>query len=216
MGVVDLLFPRICFGCGDRGGYFCDDCVSKLERRSPICPMCRRHSIDGWVHARCERARGIDRLVAPYRYSGSLQKAIKKVKFASSWDVLGELVDLLSGEIPNIEDEWVVVSVPMYRKKIRLRGFDQAGVIAGLLARKLQIPYVQLLKRIRSTKAQYGLDKKERAENVRGVFSLNKVVDVKKVLLVDDVWTSGSTMRECCKVLKRGGVEQVWGVVLAR
>lgn len=216
MGVVDLIFPRICFGCGEKGGYFCDDCVFRLERRPAICPMCGRHSMDGWVHARCERVQGLDRLISPYRYYGLLQRAIKRVKFSSSWDVLGDLVELLYIELPSFSEEWVVMSVPMYKKKRNARGFDQAGVIAGLLARRLQTPYAQLLKRVRPTKAQYGMDKKERAENVRGVFSLKKAVGAKRIILVDDVWTSGSTMRECCKVLKRGGVEQVWGVALAR
>lgn len=218
MGILDAIFPKKCFGCGNLGGYFCEKCVSGLERRRLICPMCTRESVGGWVHGRCRTARGMDRLIAPFRYAGAFQFALKRVKYSSSWEVLQAMFDVFFAEAEDFfsDYEGVVVGVPMYSQKERSRGFNQAEMLGRMLAHRLGVKYLPVLIRTRKTKSQYGLSKKERGENIRGAFQLSGDVKDKKVLLVDDVWTSGATIRECGKVLKRGGAKEVWGVCLGR
>ena len=221
MGIIgDLLFPEICVNCGKSGGYICRECGVQIEPREAICPMCEKLSIDGDVHGRCRKAQGVDRLVAPVRYRGAVQKLLKKVKYKSAWKMIEELVDYWwkegGGELNGLGEEWVVTAVPMHDKRKRARGFNQAEVMAVMLSRKMGAKYEKLLVRVRSTKAQYGLSKKERGENVRGAFEVGEDVKGRNVLVVDDVWTTGSTIRECGKVLKRSGVEKVWGVVMGR
>lgn len=114
----------------------------------------------------------------------------------------------------------VVCSVPMWKKNMRERGFNQAEILARGLGERLEIVYCDVLLRTRETEAMYGLNKKERKENIKGAFEVNiKNLDKiggKNVILIDDVWTTGSTMKECCKVLHRCGVNKVWGITLAR
>lgn len=221
MGLIsELFFPEICVNCGRSGRYICRECIALIEDREAICPMCEKHSIDGYVHGRCRKVQGVDRLMAPTRYIGVVQKLLKKVKYKSSWKMLERLVDVWwegsGGELKNLDDGWVITAVPMYYLRERARGFNQAEVIAIILSRKVGVKYEKLIERNRSSKAQYGLSKKERGKNVRGVFDVIGGVKGKSVVVVDDVWTTGSTMRECGKVLKRSGVDQVWGVVLGR
>lgn len=135
----------------------------------------------------------MERLLVGLPYRGLVQQCLKKVKYKSSWEV----VDFLFG-LGNFEKcEGIVVPVPMYAKKERERGFNQAERIA----RSLDSP-VQLLARVRATKPMFGLDRKKRQENIRGAFAISKQLAAnglrqKRVILVDDVWTTGATMREC-------------------
>lgn len=120
----------------------------------------------------------------------------------------------------NLRDGFVVTAVPMFVQKERARGFNQANRVAKLLAKSSQAPLFELLERVRPTKPMYGLTKHERQENIAGVFRLKdhhiNIPKRQKIILVDDVWTTGATMRECAGVLKKAGVGKVWGVVLAR
>lgn len=168
----------------------------------------------------------MDRLIVPFRYTGGLQRALKRVKYSSSWDVVSQLVDVLIGAAPeelSLDASWEVSAVPLYVSKERSRGFNQAEAMGVSLARVLGLQYASLLSRKRATRAQYGLGKKEREENVRGAFAIsNKLLATghelagRNILLVDDVWTTGATMKECAKVLKRNGVREAWGIALAR
>lgn len=217
MGIEDILFPRRCYGCGRIGAYICDKCASEIEERAAICPECERPSIDSWVHGRCKREYGIDRLIAPKRYKGVLQSALKSVKYRGSWDVIARVADVAWSEIElEIGEEWVVVAVPMYAQKQRVRGFNQAEILSRIFAKKYGISYIDALERVRETRSQYRLSVSERKANLRGAIRVRGVDLPENVIVVDDVWTTGSTMRECAKALKRKGVKEVWGVVVGR
>lgn len=139
------------------------------------------------------------------------------MKYKSAWDILNFLYRLCV--FPEITG--IVTSVPMWREKERERGFNQAQIVAQLLGNN-----INLLERVRETKPMYGLKRKDRLKNVCDAFRLNPKSEIlnlpdrqagpKLIVLVDDVWTTGSTMRECAGVLKRAGVGEVWGVTLAR
>lgn len=238
MGLVSLLYPKLCAGCGREGEYLCGACWDGLPRMPAVCPECNRASAEGYAHARCRLPLGMERLVAPYQYKGVLQKVIKETKYKNAWGVAEELAGKWAREVLVEEEDWtgaVVTSVPMYGPKARERGFNQAERLGRALANSLQgdslkVEYREMLRRVRATRPQYGLSRKERARNVKGAFVLNPKSEIlnpkqirnsktkipKLVLLVDDVWTTGSTMRECTRVLRRKGFEEVWGVVLAR
>ena len=130
------------------------------------------------------------------------------MKYKSAWEIVSFLFGLVKWEM----GEGIITSVPMWREKERGRGFNQAKILAELMGNN-----VDLLERVRETKAQYGLNKEERAENIKNSFRVisNNQIS-KRLILVDDVWTTGSTMRECTKVLKRVGAGEVWGLTLAR
>jgi ComF family protein len=107
----------------------------------------------------------------------------------------------------------------MCKGKVQLRGFNQAELVAKFLANNYTMPYVESLKRIRVTKPMYGLNINDRKINVSGAFVLStnsKKIVGSRIILIDDVWTTGATMRECAKTLKEVGVGEVWGITLAR
>ena len=111
----------------------------------------------------------------------------------------------------------------MWGQKERERGFNQAEMIGKLVAREWGLKYIPMLSRVRATPPMYGLNRRQRKENVEGAFKINSPITNSQmctnwgtVILVDDVWTTGATMRECARVLKRVGVKEVWGLTLAR
>ena len=222
MGIIDWIYPKICVGCGREGEYICENCRGKLVMPAAVCPECNEPSVAGWVHGRCRKRRGTDRLMVGLPYRGVVQKCLKNVKYKSSWDVIQTLGEIWMKKIDPRRETLgtaVVTSVPMYEVKERARGFNQAELFAKMIATEWGAPYAELLTRGRETKPMWGLDKKQRKENVEGAFQLNHYTNKSinyLIILVDDVWTTGATMRECASVLKRGGVREVWGVALAR
>jgi ComF family protein len=110
----------------------------------------------------------------------------------------------------------LVTCVPLHKSRLKERGYNQAALIGERIAKYMQIPFDEkLLKRIKKTKVQSGLVRSERVKNIKGAFELVGEIRGKRVLLVDDVWTTGSTMRECSRVIKINGANEVWGLVLA-
>lgn len=121
---------------------------------------------------------------------------------------------------PLLISESVFVPVPLHKKKLRKRGYNQAELLAKGLGKRFGLPVVDCLQRVKETKTQVGLSKEERASNSRNAFAFNPAFQnnlrgIKQAFLVDDVVTSGATLRECAKVLKKAGVEKVWGLTLA-
>ena len=113
----------------------------------------------------------------------------------------------------------VLVPIPLARKKLKNRGYNQAEEIAKKLGKELKIPVIiDCLIKIRENLPQMELSKEERQENIKGVFEIKnkEKIQGKKILLVDDVYTTGATMEECAKVLKQAGAREIWGVVVAR
>lgn len=191
MSIVDWIFPKYCAGCGREGKYICDKCAKSVRMRGET-----------------------------LAYEGNVRKIIKEIKFRGSYEMIKELIDLweIKTGVWKIEGG-VVAAVPMWGLKKRIRGFNQAELIARELARRWKVQYVELLARIRETKPMYGLNKQERKENVKGAFQINipntDVINIHKCILVDDIWTTGSTLRECEKVLIHAGIKQVIKVVIA-
>jgi len=119
-----------------------------------------------------------------------------------------------------LPEDTIITFVPMYKKKEKRRGFNQAELIAKKVSQLLGLAEQPLLEKVRDNQSQVGLGPQERAENVKGVFKMLKVglstFESRSVLIVDDVYTTGATMGECTKTLKRAGVKNVWGFTLSR
>ena len=220
MGIIDLIYPKMCSGCRREGRHICEDCQRKIGEIGQICPMCCKPSLDGWTHPRCQEARGMERLIVGLPYRGVVQQCLKKIKYKSAWEIINFLFEVWKKKIgfqmlDSRCQECIVTSVPMWSQKERERGFNQAKILAELMGESMD-----LLERVRETRPQYGLKKEARRENVEGAFMVryectNEQMK-QRIILVDDVWTTGATMRECARVLKENGVKEVWGVALAR
>jgi len=194
--VVDILLPKFCLGCGKEGQYICKNCELFLSEVNP------------------DLTPGVKSV---WEYEGIIEKAIHKIKFEGCYDIINELVEKALEKVEfNLPPETVITYVPMWPKREKERGFNQAELIARKLSRLLSLPIQPLLEKVRDNRTQVGLNPKEREENVRGVFRTCSMSTIEQVLLVDDVYTTGATARECVKVLRKAGVKNVWVFTIAR
>lgn len=227
--LLDLLFPRHCLGCGKTGSYFCSSCLNLVavgpER---ICPVCQKGSFGGLTHHGCLKPQGLDGLTTIFAYGGLIEKAIKKIKYRFVSDLSSELVELFlsfCGEDKIFskicQEKPVLVPIPLHPARLRWRGFNQSELLGELIAENLGLPFQpDLLVRVKNTRPQVELDKGQRQANIQGAFALSKnspfSIRHSQFIVFDDVWTSGSTLKEATKILKRNGAKKVWGLTLAR
>lgn len=228
--LLGLFFPKHCAGCNKEGDYFCRNCIKEIRQKDLICPTCKRISFGGLTHPVCRRHYNLDGLWSFGAFDGALRKAIQKLKYryvTEQADILTTLViEYLVRYKPIfiqkiIQDRgvnWAITSVPLHWQRQNWRGFNQSELLAKKLSQKLGIPYVQLLKRNRNTHTQTTYDAKARRTNIKNAISLitDNCALPTNVLLVDDVWTTGSTLQECCFVLKKNGAHIVWAITIAR
>ncbi len=237
MKLLDFLFPKKCVGCNKLGAYFCPGCILNINQEDLVCPFCERASIGGVTHPVCRRKFGLDGLWSLGVYNPPLRDAIQKLKY--KWvvelgDILTNIVieywarypTVLLDQIRKSQGKgWIVVPVPLHWTRQNWRGFNQSALFAQSLAQKMGLKYHDCLKRIRATKPQVKLEARDRRQNVKNAFSFASkkemhntgyLIHNTNVLLVDDVWTTGSTLKECCYALKRNGAQKVWALTLAR
>lgn len=221
---MSFIFPKKCISCRRFGSYLCPDCFARLDFNiALICAVCGRQAVSGITHPVCRGRYDIDGVFASIVYRGVAKKLVYQFKFQPYLTDLRHVVaDLfyegliqqeLFYKIP--QEKTILVPIPLHSKRLRSRGYNQAEILAVDLSKRLGLPVKNILTRMRQTTSQVGKTQKERRENIKGVFQLKGTVEGKAVLLVDDVLTSGATMNEAAKTLKRAGVKEVWGLALA-
>lgn len=225
MSLFDLLFPKKCLDCSKIGRYICPTCLKKLNRPKPICPLCQKPSIDGFTHIRCKTSYSLDGLFSVFRYRGVIKKAIKILKFKFADDVVKEIVKVslyvLKKSTFPFSKKYILVPIPLHKSRENWRGFNQSELLGKEIAKDLGFIYVgDVITKTRSTEAQSMLTKKERSRNITAAFTLNKkyklAIKGKDFIVFDDIYTTGSTLKEVSKVLKRNGAGNVWGLTIAR
>lgn len=226
MGLLDLIFPKKCVNCGKLGAYVCPNCFIYISFDvKPICLVCNRQTYTSLTHDRCKGRYVIDGAFSSIVFGKIAKKLLYRFKYKPYLHDLGTfLTELFYEGIIQKEDFFainpansILVPIPLFKSKYRSRGYNQAELLAKGLGKKLQIPVVSLLQRVRATQSQVGLDRRKREENIKGAFAFAGEGGVigKTVFLVDDVLTSGATLSEAAKVLKKAGVRKVYGVTLA-
>jgi ComF family protein len=219
---LDLLFPRWCIGCGKEGDYICRDCLQGLSAITPpICPKCGRPQSQGVVCRDCREAPGeTDGIHSPFVFDGVIRLAVHEFKYRN----LRALAPLLAGLlyeylVANPVPADVLVPVPLHRKRLRERGYNQSALLAGELGRRCGLPVVAngLVREHYAAPQARSAGVSERQKNVAGAFTCpDGRFRGKRVLLIDDVSTSGATLNACAAALKAGGAIQVGGMTLAR
>lgn len=217
--LLDYVFPKRCVGCRRVGRYFCDRCRLRIRYIAPheaICPVCERLSPGGATHLKCRSRYSLDGLTSFFHYGGLVQRAIKTIKYRFVSDLASEFVSL----IPPVSfpKRSFIVPVPLHGTRERYRGFNQAHVLGKALAARLHIPIQPgILRRIRQTLPQAELkDRGERLVNMQQVFKAPGPLHISSVILFDDVYTTGATMKSAAYALKLAGVKKVWAVTMAR
>lgn len=226
MGFLDFIFPKYCVNCRKVGAYICANCFSFISFDvEMICLVCNKGSFDGLTHPKCRSKYSIDGAFSAISYKGIVKKLIYNFKYKPYLsDLKNSLVELFYESI--IQQEIfqkayklkpVLVPVPLHKKRLNKRGYNHSKLLAEGLSQKLDLKLIDILERTKDTKSQFGLKLKDRKENLKGAFILNTSYLIPDtVFLVDDILTTGSTLLEAARILKKQGAKKVWGLTLAR
>lgn len=220
--LLDVVFPARCAGCGLRGEQVCAACRPSIPwLGTEACPSCASPARLGRICRRCtEQPPAFDGARAACRFEGIARSAIHDLKFRGMKRravLLGELVAEALEQRPLTID--ALVPVPLSPNRRRLRGFNQSALIAGELGRRIGVPIEEAwLERTRDTAPQVGRSGAERGVNVVGAFACREPASVagRRIALVDDVMTTGSTLSAGAEALKASGAARVFAVVVAR
>ncbi len=195
MDIFDFLFPKFCLECKKPGKYLCGDCLKKVRRSS------RPDSI--------------------WKYEGVVRRAILALKYKFASDIASELAGICADKLKfrNFPANTLLVPIPLHKKRESWRGFNQAEVVGKLLAEKLSWEFAPgLLIRARHTPPQVGLKSSQRRQNIKDVFAVNPKNELplgSRLLIFDDVYTTGSTLNEAKKALKSAGFKSVRCLTIA-
>lgn len=231
---LDWVYPPVCAlcDCGLSGGKaLCESCSDEMPRiAAPFCDVCGEHfqgQIDGEFD--CPNCKGLsfhfEFARAAMDRSDGILEMIHRLKYGKEIHLSGDLGRLACGAFSTdkrlavaLEEKWPLVPVPLHRRRQMERQFNQAEEISRAIALETGLELVRLLKRVRRTETQTRLSRRQRMENLKGAFAIRKRWGIKNpvasleapgVILVDDVFTTGSTVDECAKVLRKAGVGRV-------
>ena len=229
--LLNLFFPCFCLGCQKEGVWLCQDCLATLDILENFYCLCIKNPRMMAKPGKCKKchSRKLSGLyfALPYQENPLTKNLIQRFKYPPYLkDLSGSLSALIIKHFllseQNTEEVFkdsALVPIPLDKNKIKRRGFNQAEEIAENLSEFLKIPLVSNnLIKIKKTLPQVGLSEEERQENLKGAFFCKAPEEIKgnNILLVDDVYTTGATMEECARVLKKSGAKEIWGIVIAR
>ena len=224
---LDALYPRRCPVCGEivtpKGRLICPSCLLRLSPvKSPVCQKCGKEVWSEEIEycPDCvKHRRSFARGMALFNYTEEAARSMAAVKYKNKREYLdfygAALAARYEKQIRRIHAD-VLVPVPVHPSRKRARGFNQAEVLAFCLGKRLGIPVEPgMLIRDKKTKPQKELSAAERLKNLSGAFRAGTVPDgIKTVLLVDDIYTTGSTVEACARALRSAGVSRVYFVVI--
>lgn len=228
---LDLFFPKDCFGCHQEGTYLCPSCLQQIEFNqkfrcvfchqetdaSGICPACRNNDVflDGvWVATNYNDPK-IQGLIAGLKYKYIVDLGFILGNFLATYLAQQDL--LLTYGLR--ADTCSLVPVPLHARRLLVRGFNQSSLLAEQVAKRYHLSIQDLLKRIVNTQSQVHLKRTERQKNVENAFALNPLSvlsSATKIILIDDVLTTSSTLNQCAKILKQAGYQSVYALVIAQ
>ncbi len=227
----ELIFPSWCElcqeqTCGDQ--VLCAQCEGELvPHERPYCLRCAEpHQSEPMSNTECANCRGVkyyfDFAVAAFTLDSQLLEVVHVLKYARGIYLAPQLGRLMARALVDERlmdldlSEWVVTSVPLHHFRERKRYFNQSAELARHFAKSVGVVYSEMLKRVLPTPHQARLKRAERAKNVKGCFEVKDGDIPPNVFLVDDVFTTGATVNECARMMRRAGVQRVIVLVLGR
>lgn len=218
-----IVFPVFCFGCRKEGTIFCHTCLARVPVTGIfLCPKCGKETFTGVPCDRCVRTSVLQQHMAVSTYSDEIIAGLlEHFKYHFEEDIIHifrVLIQIFFERYTYISPIDVVIPIPLHRIRFAERGYNQAELLAVVVADVLATSLDRdVCIRLRKTKQQARLLKHERLENVVGAFQVIRPEEIvgKHVLLVDDVYTTGSTMQECAHVIMKAGAKHVSGWSMA-
>ena len=221
--VLDVLFPARCVGCGAYGSFLCQSCQGELPRaRPPRCPICWQPQRQGVPCGRCREERPVFQGARSlYLYEGAAREAVHALKYNYVSALAQPMARLMAAYVEEEEviEADLLAAVPLYVRRQRLRGYNQSLLLARELSRLCGLPLAERgLARRRNTPPQArSADAEARKRNVADAFVADRRrVEGKRVLLIDDVMTTGATLDACAGALRQAGAASVWALTFAR
>ncbi|MGB2578483.1 ComF family protein [Elusimicrobium simillimum] len=229
--ILNILLPKTCHHCGrDLGADtvlpLCEDCLKRIKTPGPL--ICRRCGITlPSGGATCHNCRGVKEkkykcsiIRSGFVFTPEVKSIIHNFKY-NEHTYLGKFLTaailLTFDETKEFENVDIIVPVPLHKLKQRIRGYNQSALIAARLAKNKNIIYDEkLLKRVKFTKSQAKLGRKDREKNTLEAFACTREVKGKIVLVIDDVATTGFTLEQCAIALKKAGAKKVYALTAAR
>lgn len=226
--MVELLFPRRCPVCEDiveqKGELICPECEEKLHFISePVCKICGREilSYEEELCSNCKRHRfSFEYGLALMSYSDVAARSITRIKYTGAREYLDyygkKAVQYCGDRIRNMRVD-AIVPIPVHKSRLKIRGYNQALVLAEIMGREMGIPVLpDVLSRRKKTAASKELNAAERLKNLTSAFFAGNIPeDMRSVLIVDDIFTTGATLEAASRCLKNAGVERIYCFALA-
>lgn len=218
--IVQTAVAQPCVLCGarTRDGLICAACDADLPRLpAGRCPQCALPSPAGLTCGAClKQSPAFDRCEAVFSYGFPLDALIQRCKYGGAQELAALFAKALAARLAGRPLPELIVPMPLHPARLRERGFNQALEIGRRLAARLDLPCRHACQRQRDTPPQAGLDLKARRRNLRGAFVCDETLAGKRVALLDDVMTSGSSLDELAKTARRAGAVEVEVWVVAR
>lgn len=218
--LLDLVYPPRCPGCGSLGTVLCARCQSRIE--PPPTPACIRCGHPVATESLCPVCQAtpshLDRIAASAIFAPPLREAIHELKYNNGRSLARPLgAHMVAYWQKRGFSADIIVPVPLHRARLAERGYNQAALLARVLGQATDIPLDEkAVVRHKATQQQALLNASERQENVKDAFSADDQVTGKRIVLVDDVATTGATLEACATALRAGGATNVWAFTLAR
>src|SRR3989344_4025293 len=221
--LLDLLFPIECIGCGSDNQWLCDACVKKIELNNDFfCPFCGHFSFQGHTCFTCARNMKLGGAWVLGKYNSIMRACITAMKYSyieQIGAILGLRMSSFFERFGHTNDFDIIMPVPLHSRRLLYRGFNQSLALAQKISEHFSIPLDdETLIRKKFTKPQVHYNRDKRLANIKDAFRVedgDKILG-KKILLIDDVMTTGSTLEGCASALIGAGAKSVWGFVLAK
>lgn len=214
--LINFIAPPQCLVCGTSDAYVCRACQTRVFiAKAPSCYSCNKLSPGGKTCPRCYHKSKLSGVIIPYRLDGPIQELIYRLKYHGDQNAAKFLATKLADFITSTKFS-VISFVPSDGVAQRSRGYNQAELLARELSRLVGLPKQEILLRLKHT-SQVGHSRASRFEQVKDNFlAITPRAKDQKILLVDDVLTTGATLAECARALKTAGAKSVWGLVIAK
>jgi ComF family protein len=220
---LEIIYPLRCGGCGARGFVICPECIEDFRtvEEASTCPVCGRWTGKRIMCGECiDKKRGFQEGHYGFYFENRLRDALHAFKFERRKDVGKFLISLIREKIAGLSEVVdAIIPVPVTEKRLKERGFNQSFIISEEISKIISRPVLHsTLLKIRETRDQFTLSKDERRKNIKGVFAVKNGTGIggKRILLVDDLFTTGYTVREASRALFKEKAERVIVFALAR
>ena len=208
--IINYIFPNVCGICG------------KIDQDS-LCPKCRL-KIKQIISPKIEKMgnKNFQYLAYLFKYSGIIREKIISYKFRDHsylYETFSKIIIKNKKICRFIKNYDIIISVPIHKKRFKQRGYNQSELIAREISKTLGIPVERdVLVKVKNNTAQSTLNRAERVKNTINVYSINNIPKIKnkKVLLIDDIYTTGSTANECSRMLKQAGIAEIAVLTIAK